>query len=190
MNFSVPLLWKIVTLVFYTLLSLKAVEAQSRVPLAEAVEEFNRMAIADPVGKSQPPLTVEEVLAAIQLMELRNVNLPQEGLAEYKLIGKEKSIESVDKIKFIASWGPLDIDGELYNFEVWWIDLRIQRDGIKDSFGRTPSNFNLRMRERTISSRKLTQSEVDAYEQMVIGSEINQRQQMHLELLKQKRDKK
>src|SRR5205809_144562 len=45
-------------------------------PLAEAVKTFNAQAAEHPVGKTQPPLTEEEVVAGIRWAALHRKDLP------------------------------------------------------------------------------------------------------------------
>jgi hypothetical protein len=177
MNSESKLPYSIIVTICIALFFIRTAEAQSRVSLKDAVEEFNRVASADPIGKSQSRLTVDEILAAIRLIEFRNFDLPVEGRDQYKVIAKEKSIDSIDKLRFINGWGPLEIDGNLYQFEVWWVDLRIERDSIKDRFGRTPSYFNLRIRDRTISSRKFTEAEAEKFRTYKLEFEMLQKKQ-------------
>ena len=134
---------------------------QSRIPLKDAVEKFNQKAKEDRIGKTQPPLTVAEVLAAIRISrgDLARYTIPDEAKDEYLEIENELSIEELDNIKSTNSLGYFEIKGEVYAFDVWWIDLRIKRHEIADGFGRKPSHFNVRIRENTISSRKLTPEE-------------------------------
>jgi hypothetical protein len=153
------------------------------------VKAFNRVARTDKIGKSQPPLTVDEVIAAIRLIDIKKFYMAEECRDEFNLIANEKSIESIDKFQFTHGWGPLKIDGELSQFKVWWIDLRIERDSIKDRFGRTPAYSNLRIRDRTISTRRLTESEVAKYEERKLANDINQQKQ-RMQSLKKTRDRK
>ena len=99
-------------LVFLTLFVLGAATGvsfgQSRVSLREAVDEFNRAAKEDPIGKTQPALTIEEVLAAIRIarVDLARRTLPDVAKNEYLEIETESSIEELDRIQFMTGWGP------------------------------------------------------------------------------------
>ena len=136
---------------------------QSRVDLDKAIEEFNRKAQANEIGAKQPPLTMEEVVAAIRRWDREKLGPTHGARDEYDEIARSQSLEKNDSISFIDSWGPLKIGEEYYYFDVWWIDLRIERAEVADGLGRTPGRFNLRIRDRTISSRKLTPEEVEAF---------------------------
>ncbi|MEM9412033.1 MAG: hypothetical protein AAGA30_13025 [Planctomycetota bacterium] len=149
--------------------------AQSRIPLKDAIEKFNKKAKGDRIGKTQPALTVEEVLAAIRMSrgDLARYAIPDEAKGEYLEIENELSIEELDKFESTNRWGSFEIKGEVYTFDVWWIDLRIKRHEIADGFGRKPSHFNIRIRENAISSRKLTPEESAQWRKKVEENEID-----------------
>jgi hypothetical protein len=116
------------------------VQIDERKSLEQAVREFNYKAKHHSVGKTQTPLTADEVVSAIRSKNAKG-NARLEEIAETRLLipGEELS--------FISGW---ITEGNYVT--VWWIDLRVKGHG-------------LRIRDQTLSSRKLTSEELAAQEQ-------------------------
>ena len=111
------------------------------------VAEFNELAANHVIGADQPPLTTDEVVAAIR-------RWPHDRkIADEK---KKQFIEIAETRMLNASVAPgtrlsfstgLQRNGNY--FTVWWIDLTFER-------------YTFRIRDRTISSRPMTDAEKKA----------------------------
>ncbi|QDT17096.1 hypothetical protein [Alienimonas californiensis] len=123
-------------------------DGAKRTSLAAAVDQFNEEAAESPIGKTQPPLTTDEVVAAIRSW------MPKYGPAV--------SDERYRQYLQIAETGVLPPGARLhsntthyiggYAITVWWADL-----GIYDPDG---GGYNFRIRDQKLSSRKLTEKEL------------------------------
>jgi hypothetical protein len=90
--------------------------------LREAVAAFNVAAQLDPVGKGQPPLTDEEVIAAIRGWIREKVKASDEVHAAYQKIAETGRLPKEAELDFTTGW----IGFRGYDFDVWWIDLTLR----------------------------------------------------------------
>jgi hypothetical protein len=115
--------------------------ADGTTPLAEAVKAFNAAAAAHPVGKQQPPLTGDEVVAALRGWDRDRVPAPEEVYRTFQGIADRRSLPRGASLSCITRWTGF----RGYDFEVWWVDLSL-RTG--------PNTFYVfRIRERKLSCR-------------------------------------
>jgi hypothetical protein len=90
--------------------------------LGEAVAEFNAKAQSDSVGAHQPPLTTDEVVAAIRGWVRERVPASGDVYATYQKIAKTQKLPPGAELSYTTGWqGP-----QGYDFQVWWIDLSIK----------------------------------------------------------------
>lgn len=109
-------------------------------PLAKAVKDFNEKAKDNVVGKKQPELTVDEVVAAIRGWIRDRYPSSDDVYASYQKIAATGILPKGAKITFITGWqGFNDFD-----FDVWWVDLEVPVDR---------GGFVFRIRDQKISSR-------------------------------------
>ena len=117
------------------------------VSIAEAVKQFNVRAQENAVGKTQPPLTPDEVLAAIRGW------IPGEHpgceifLPRFNKIAETEIIPAGSFLDFIPGW----VGYKGYDYKVWWIDLFVpgtDEQKIAHHWG-----YNFRLRAQMISSR-------------------------------------
>ena len=106
--------------------------------LSEAVSEFNKKTKHHSIGASQPPLTSDEVVAAI----LRRQASDRDSTDPLLRVASSRMLQIGDELMFTPV-----LTSEKYHFTVWWIDLRTPGGG-------------LRIRDRTLSSRSLTPDEL------------------------------
>jgi hypothetical protein len=92
---------------------------RSNTPIADAVAEFNREAALNPIGKTQPPLTVAEVIAAIRGFSPEAHPHSEIFLQRFKTIAQTGIIPAGCYLSFICGWTP----NKDYDYVVWWIDL-------------------------------------------------------------------
>ncbi len=111
------------------------------VSLAEAVEQFNSRALMDPIGKTQPPLTEEEVIAAIRWADHEDFPVTSHEFAAYKKIAETKKLPPGAELEVISRFVPNDE----YEFKAWSVRLRMPRSSGHGSYAYS-------IRQRWISS--------------------------------------
>ncbi len=117
--------------------------------LKAAVEDFNAKARMDPTGKSQPPLTENEVIAAIRgWVPEYTASVSDDVYAQFQQVAESGELPEGAGLSFCSGW-----DGYRgYSFSVWWIDITL-KTGEK-------SGYTFRIRDQKISSRKMTPDEL------------------------------
>lgn len=116
--------------------------------LSDAVERFNaQVNRISKVGRAQPPLTVDEIIASIRAWDRKRNPIEPGLLAVFHRIAETQTLPADSAIMFTQSWVP---NGD-YEFTVWWVDIylyypRPDRDDSKFVYIH-------RIRDRTISSR-------------------------------------
>jgi len=129
------------------------------VSVAEAVKEFNQRAQQDPVGKTQPPLTEDELVAAIRGW------IPDEHpgcgpfLASFKKVAATGVLPVGIYLNFVPGWK--GYNG--YDYCVWWIDLFVP--GTPEQQAQHHWGYNFRLRAQMISSRPHQHTAEDEREQ-------------------------
>ncbi len=117
--------------------------------LSDAVDQFNQRVQSHEIGKNQPKLTEQEVIAAIRgWIPERHPNATDEVVAVYQKIAETGELPPGAELSFCPSWNGY----RGYVFTVWWVDLSI-RTGEKTGYG-------FRIRDQKISSRKMTLGEI------------------------------
>jgi hypothetical protein len=115
--------------------------------LKKAVEAFNAKAATDSIGKDQPPLTEDEVIASIRGWIRKRNPISDEGYKVYQEIAEKRELPEGVYLSPLTGWhGYNDM-----HFDVWWIDLHIPMGERK--------GYSYRIRERMIRSRPLTEQE-------------------------------
>jgi hypothetical protein len=102
----------------------KAAEATSS--LAEAIRGFNQRAPEYKNGKAQPPLTEDEVIAALRWAVMHRKELPisEETRQTVERITETKQLPPNFDLELLTDYEP---DGRVV-FEVWSIRLRVPRE--------------------------------------------------------------
>jgi len=121
----------------------------TKVPLRKAVKDFNDRAAKDEIGKTQPLLTEEEVVAAIRWVILGGDKLPVSDKTYKTLVGIPDSRELPQgfKLEVLTSFIPND-QGV---FAAWSVLLRIPRE--------PDGTHAIEVRQRWIGSRLLSEEE-------------------------------
>lgn len=117
--------------------------------LADAVEKFNVRAASNPIGRTQPALTVAEVLAAIRWLKPGDAPVTAKELAAFKKIAETQMLPPGTEFEVISRFIPSD----KYKFQAWSVRLRMPRTSQK---GWT---YAFPIRERWISSTPLSESD-------------------------------
>lgn len=119
------------------------------VPLARAVNDFNKRARHDEVGKSQSPLRVEEVLAAIRDWSRQEEPIDQAAFEEFQTISKTGLMPKGSFLNFGKG-----ADGRNgYDTDAWSIYLYIYLDKYPGDQVGVPGFARL-IRMQYLSSRK------------------------------------
>jgi hypothetical protein len=108
--------------------------AVATVPLSQAVDLFNIQANQNEVGVLEPPLTEDEVVAAIQV-QLPTLNAWPHVTPIFEQIATTRQLPADARLYFFAAWEPKNSPRKI----VWWINL--------DVVTRKGSGFALRIRE-------------------------------------------
>jgi hypothetical protein len=117
-------------------------------PLTDAVRAFNAEAAENPIGKTQPPLTEDEVVAAIRGILRELTPMTDEVYNAYQKVAETRTLPPRATLHFTTDWVPR-LEG--FHFTVWWADLSIMTG--------EHAGYNYRLRDRKISSRPLTDDE-------------------------------
>jgi hypothetical protein len=112
-----------VAIALFALLTWAAVrlhEWYNSTPLADAIASFNATAASDPIGKHEPPLTEDEIVASIQaqLSTLPDADSRVKGI--YDRIARTRRLPRGGSLHSIPGYS----DGT-NSFRVWWINLEI-----------------------------------------------------------------
>lgn len=114
-----------------------------------AVERFNAEARTHHVGKSQLPLTEDEVVAAIRSwIPQETPGVTDEVYNQFQDIAELRVLPKGARLSHCSSWTGY----RGFHFKVWWIDLSIKT-------GET-GGYTFRIRDQKISSRRLTADEL------------------------------
>ena len=114
---------------------------ENQMSIRDGVAELNAKSKHHEIGKSQEPLTAEEVVGGIRRW-LQEHSVSSERRAKFERIADSCVLNPGDELSFATS-----LNNSGHRFNVWWLDL-------------TVDDYTLRIRDRTISSRKLTSREV------------------------------
>jgi hypothetical protein len=126
--------------------NLLAADAPKPRPLSEAVKEFNQKAQKDPTGKNEPPLSEDEVVAAIRGWIREQVPASDPVYNAFQNVAKTKQLPPNATLTFTTNWeGFNGLD-----FDVWWIDLTL--------FQGPKSGYTYRLRDRKIRCRPMDAS--------------------------------
>jgi hypothetical protein len=117
--------------------------------LAEAVGVFNYLAQWDAIGKTQPPLTEDEVIAALRwaLLQPRELPISDTTLQALRRIVKSRELPPGFELEVIAHFRPND----QMVFTKWSVRLRIPRQ--------PQGTTCISIREQLISSRPIGEEE-------------------------------
>ncbi|UCG59742.1 MAG: hypothetical protein JSU70_09525 [Phycisphaerales bacterium] len=125
------------------------------VSLAKAVRTFNASAASNPIGKEQPPLTTDEVIAAIRAWSRpKDSPVSEELHRAFKRIAATRKLPPSTGLERITHWDP----GDSFVFDVWWVRLAMPKaDG---------GTYSFPIRDRLICSRTLVE-EADRLEKVL-----------------------
>ena len=114
--------------------------------LASAIEKFNRDAATHRIGKTQSPLTEQEVVAAILWWEpTKDTPVSPELLEQFRSIAKTKTLPRNATFEKLTGF---DRGGE-HVFDVWSVRIVMQRSD--------NSTYAFLIRERVIGARTINE---------------------------------
>ena len=118
--------------------------------LSDAVKQFNAKAAKDPIGAKEPPLTEDEVVAAIRGWIRSETKVDDKTYATYIMIINSRKLPEGASLGFTTGWSGY----HGYDFTVWWIDLNVKTG--------PRTGYTYRIRSRLISSEptKFSRAEV------------------------------
>lgn len=129
----------------------ESIVAQKSVRLCNVVAELNEVSKHHNLGKSQEPITTDEVVGAIHRWLDSNNKRPTAGIGfhdsticpddkrlKFLQIAETQMLNAGDELRFATG---LNSNGYVYT--VWWIDLTVDK-------------FRIRLRDRTLGCRKQT----------------------------------
>lgn len=122
------------------------VSITEKTSLAEATAELNEMTKDHPIGSKQPPITVAEIIGAIQRYAGKTEKIPADKREKFLAIATTKMLNPGDRLTFSTELWSDDI-----HVTVWWLDLIV--DG-----------HRFHIRDRTISYRPQSALEKEMHE--------------------------
>ena len=116
--------------------------APAATSLAQSIAAFNAKALEHAIGRDQPPLTEDEVVAAIQLADHKeHAESPHATFDAFKRIADTRQLPPQGEFEFLDGIDP----GEEVVFDVWYVRIRLAKpDG--GSYGFTIRNRVIRAR--------------------------------------------
>jgi hypothetical protein len=154
----------ILTLAFSGFCPLRAAEPEpdGSTSLADAVESFNEKALQDPIGKEQPPLTEEEVIAAIRWSGLDRNQMPvsDEEYRAFRKIADTRRLPKGSEFEVLTGFEP----NQRFVFEAWSVRIRMPKEN---------GTYAFVIRERMIRSRLIGAEEhkvIEKWNKTPLGS--------------------
>lgn len=120
----------------------EAADSVASSSLADAVREFNQKARLNPLGSKQPPLTEEEVIAAIRGWIRSDVKASDAVYETYQQIASTGALPANAELGFTTRWTTRNG----FDFDVWWVDLTL------NDFPQPGQGYGYRIRDRKIRS--------------------------------------
>ena len=114
--------------------------------LSAAIKAFNAKSAGDPIGKQQSPLTGEEVIAAIRLMDRKDHPLaPDAILRSLERIAHTKKLPTRVEFEALTSLDP----GGDFVFDTWYVRINLPKeDG---------GTYSFPVRSRIVRSRPVAE---------------------------------
>lgn len=112
--------------------------------LGTAIEEFNQRALADPIGKDQPPLTEGEVVAVIRLSERADfAEAPESLFQTFNEIATTRRLPPGASFEVLTGVDP----GGEFIFDVWYVRISLPKpDG---------GTYSFSIRRRVVGSKSV-----------------------------------
>ena len=145
--------------------------------LAAAIKAFNAKSAGDPIGKQQSPLTEEEVVAAIRLMDRKDHPLaPETILRSFERIAQTNKLPAGATFEALTSLDP----GRDFVFDTWYVRITLPReDG---------GSYSFPVRSRIVRSRPVAEVARDLEAQLQTMPQLPGRYRLEdrLQLLKKR----
>ena len=126
--------------------------ATETVPLADAVNAFTSITLKNEIGANQSSLTADELVSFIRRWvhdtraakgKYKQSSISEESIKRFERIADRRELSPDDEISFLTTY----YQGG-YAHKTWWITL-------------STGDCGIRIRDRSISSRKLTEKELE-----------------------------
>lgn len=125
------------------------VDFMKQTTLGDAVKQFNaQVNRTSDLGREQPPLTVDELVAAIRAWDTEKNPIVPELHAVFHSIAETGKLPSGSHLDYSTGWDP----GRGYQFTVWRVNLSISAPHPTKADSRI--GYTFRVRDRIISSRQ------------------------------------
>jgi hypothetical protein len=155
----------LLTLTFAGVCPVNAAEpdADGSTSLADAIKAFNERAAENPIGKEQPPLTEEEVVAAIRWWDFERNKAPvsDDEYRAFRNVAETRRLPHGWEFEVLTGFEP----NHQVTFDAWSVRIRMPRqNGMTYAFS---------IRERMIRSRLIGTEErkvIEKWDQSSIGS--------------------
>lgn len=116
--------------------------------LNHAVAQFNaQVNRVSEIGRTQPPLTVDEIVAAIRAWDTKQNPIQPELHAIFEMITETRTLPPGSEIDVTTGWNP----GRGYRYTVWWVNLNVSAPNPDKEDSRV--GYAYRIRDRKLSSR-------------------------------------
>lgn len=126
--------------------------------LTKAVEGFNGKASTHSIGRTQKPLTEDEVVAAIRgWIPKHTPGVADDVYKRFQEIAETGTLPDDAHLTFTTGWTGY----RGFKFQVWWVDLSIKLDPQQTGV----YGYAFRIRDQKISSRKMTPDELAEIEE-------------------------
>lgn len=121
-------------------------------PLAAAIQAFNAQHQADSIGKDQPPLTEDEVIAAIHNWETKSMeaDVTRAEFDAFHAIANTHVLPANSEFEVIKGFQPNDN----FEFEAWSVRIRMPRQS------KPGWTYAFTIRDRLIRSRRIDNREI------------------------------
>jgi hypothetical protein len=117
-----------------------------------AIGRFNAEAMLNPVGKDQPPLTVDEMVAAIRGWVRKEHAVPDDYYSAFQKSADTLTLPAGARLDFTTGWK--NYNG--YDFVVWWVDLTFRDPSSVHSDSANTGSYTFRLRDRKVNCRPAT----------------------------------
>ena len=137
------------------LYELKNAGYPKEISLNEAIEVFNGLAQCEEVGKAQPPLSVDEVIAAIRDYNCKKDSLDEKNLcAEFQKVAETGVMPKGALLDYRGGIGGYSISRgyDKYDIKTWEIYLYLRLDKYRNDLKNVPQ-FSHLIRLKYISSK-------------------------------------
>jgi hypothetical protein len=120
-------------------------------PLAAAIQEFNLKQRSSEIGRDQPPITEDEVIAALRWWKTKRneVDLTNEEFQGFQAIADTRILPKEAEFEVLTGFRP----NQEFEFDAWSVRIRMPRLS-------KPGTYAFTIRDRWIHSRQLGERQI------------------------------